>query len=84
MRDTETAKQVNQALERMHVTRHSGLRQDRGNVTLLLADPRAARTWGTHTSFAQTYTDLFATPGWQASEFRLALCDRFFSTADWN
>lgn len=43
------------------------------SVTFVLADPRAAREWSNHTSFAQTYADLFATPGWQATQFRRAL-----------
>ena len=58
--------------------------RDRGNTTFLLADKRAARTWGLHTSFAQTYADLFATPGWQASEFRWALGEKFFGERDWD
>lgn len=53
-------------------------------VTFLMADPRAARWWGRNTPFAQTYADLFATPGWQASEFRLALGDRFLRVRDWD
>ena len=35
------------------------------------------------TSAAQTYADLFAQPGWQASEFRRALWRRWFSVDDW-
>lgn len=54
------------------------------NVRFLLADARAARTWKRHTSFAQTYADLFATPGWQASEFRFALQMKFLSKRDWD
>lgn len=54
------------------------------SVRFLMADPRAARWWGRHTPFAQTYADLFATPGWQASEFRLALDDRFLRHRDWD
>jgi hypothetical protein len=48
-------------------------------------DRRAEREWlSGYTSFAQTYVDLFATPGWQASEFRLALHDRFLRGRDWD
>lgn len=53
---------------------------DPAQVTVLLADRRAAREWGTHTSFAQTYADLFATPGWQSSEFNDALRSRYLTT----
>lgn len=33
---------------------------------------------------AQTYADLFAQPGWQASEFRRALWRTWFSVDDWS
>ncbi len=46
----------------------TGSGDDRVKVTFLRADSRAARSWDAYTSFAQTYVDLFATPGWQASE----------------
>lgn len=59
-------------------------RNDLERMVFLRADPRAARTWQLHTSFAQTYADLFATPGWQASEFRLALQEKFISKRDWD
>lgn len=36
------------------------------------------------TSRAQTYADLFAQPGWQASEFRRALWRAWFSVDDWS
>ena len=36
------------------------------------------------TSRAQTYADLFAQPGWQASEFRRALWRHWFSVDDWS
>ncbi len=40
--------------------------------------------WNTgFTSKAQTYADLFAQPGWQASEFRRALWRAWFFTDDW-
>jgi hypothetical protein len=35
------------------------------------------------TSPAQTYADLFAQPGWQASEFRRALWRTWFTVDDW-
>lgn len=35
------------------------------------------------TSKAQTYADLFAQPGWQASEFRRALWKEWFLIDDW-
>lgn len=35
------------------------------------------------TSKAQTYADLFAQPGWQASEFRRALWKAWFTVDDW-
>lgn len=46
-------------------------------------DERAAKTWTGYSSVAQTYADLFATPGWQASEFRKALRDRFVRDREW-
>lgn len=55
-----------------------------GDVILLSLDRRARKDWDGHSSFAQTYADLFATPGWQATEFRLALHDRFLSGRDWD
>ena len=33
---------------------------------------------------AQTYADLFAQPGWQASEFRRALWRKHFDVDDWS
>lgn len=42
-------------------------------VRVLAMDKRAWKTWQGYSSLAQTYADLFASPGWQASEFRLAL-----------
>lgn len=53
-------------------------------VRVLKMDARAARTWDRYTSPAQTYADLFASPGWQASEFRLALREKFLVERDWN
>lgn len=49
-------------------------------LRVLGMDSRAAKTWEGFSSLAQTYADLFASPGWQASEFRLALGDQFAST----
>lgn len=84
LRNSEAEQAVDAALQRMKATRHTGRNNGRGNVTFLRADSRAARTWQTFTPFAQTYTDLFVTPGWQASEFRLALRDKFFGAPDWD
>ncbi len=57
---------------------------NRGQISVLIADARAARTWRSHASFAQTYADLFVTPGWQSSEFRIALRDKFLDNRDWD
>lgn len=84
LRDDRTASVVDEMLRRMDVARHTGYGRNRGNVTFLLTDSRAARVWREHTSFAQTYADLFATPGWQASEFRLALHEKFLGKRDWD
>ncbi|WP_157008774.1 hypothetical protein [Agromyces laixinhei] len=56
-----------------------------GETALVLAaDERALRAWETgFTSRAQTYADLFAQPGWQASEFRRALWRQWFDVDDW-
>jgi len=53
-------------------------------VRLLHMDDRAVREWDGFSSLAQTFVDLFATPGWQASEFRHALRDKFFAGRDWD
>lgn len=54
-----------------------------GNELLVLAmDKRAEINWEGFTSFAQTYADLFATPGWQAAEFFFALRDSFLARRD--
>lgn len=53
-------------------------------VRVLSMDKRAARTWNGYSSLAQTYADLFATPGWQASEFRKALRDSFVREREWD
>ena len=48
-------------------------------------DAAAERSWTTgYTSLAQTYADLFAQPGWQASEFRRALWRKHFDVDDWS
>lgn len=54
------------------------------HVRVLRMDARAAREWDGFSSVAQTFVDLFATPGWQASEFRFALRDRYFAGRDWD
>ena len=53
-------------------------------VRVLTMDTRAAKTWQGFSSLAQTYADLFATSGWQASEFRLALREKFVVSRDWD
>ena len=53
-------------------------------VIILTEDPLAARTWKSgYASIAQTYADLWASPGWQAAEFIRALKAKLFSEADW-
>jgi len=54
------------------------------DVRVLTMDKRAAKTWNGYSSLAQTYADLFATPGWQASEFRAALRDNFIREREWD
>ncbi|WP_448655600.1 hypothetical protein [Microbacterium lacticum] len=53
-------------------------------VRVLSMDKRAAKTWNGYSSLAQTYADLFATPGWQSSEFRKALRDSFLRDREWD
>ncbi|REJ08039.1 hypothetical protein DY023_01885 [Microbacterium bovistercoris] len=54
-------------------------------VRVVSRDAVGRRTWRSgFTSRAQTYADLFALPGWQASEFRLALHRELFGAADWD
>ena len=51
---------------------------------ILQMDPLAAKTWlGGYASPAQTYADLWASPGWQAAEFFRALRTKYFAEADW-
>ena len=53
-------------------------------VIILTEDPLAARTWKSgYASLAQTYADLWASPGWQAAEFTRALKAKLFVDADW-
>ncbi len=53
-------------------------------VIILAEDPLAAATWKSgYASLAQTYADLWASPGWQAAEFIRALKAKLFSHADW-
>ena len=53
-------------------------------VIILAEDPLAARTWKSgYASLAQTYADLWASPGWQAAEFTRALKAKLFADADW-
>lgn len=53
-------------------------------VRVLVMDKRAAKIWDGYSSLAQTYADLFATPGWQASEFRNALRESFLHNREWD
>lgn len=53
-------------------------------VIILTEDSLAARTWKSgYASLAQTYADLWASPGWQAAEFTRALKAKLFAGADW-
>ncbi|SCX05199.1 helix-turn-helix domain-containing protein [Candidatus Aquiluna sp. UB-MaderosW2red] len=53
-------------------------------VILLGQDSVAARTWRSgYASLAQTYVDLWASPGWQSAEFLRALKTKLFAEADW-
>ena len=53
-------------------------------VIILTEDPVAASTWKSgYASLAQTYADLWASPGWQAAEFTRALKAKLFADADW-
>lgn len=53
-------------------------------VIIVTEDPVAARTWKSgYASLAQTYADLWASPGWQAAEFTRALKVKLFAEADW-
>src|SRR5690606_25881595 len=52
---------------------------------VLTADSRTLNEWADgYTSRAQTYADLFAQPGWQASEFRRALWRAWSAVDDWS
>jgi hypothetical protein len=55
-----------------------------GDVRVLTMDKRAMKIWDGYSSLAQTYADLFATPGWQASEFRNALRESFVRAREWD
>ncbi len=53
-------------------------------VIVLTLDPVATRSWRSgYASLAQTYADLWASPGWQAAEFTRALKAKLFADADW-
>lgn len=55
------------------------------DVLVLRLDSRAEVDWYSGVaSVAQTYADLFASPGWQAEEFRKALHRTLFAGADWD
>lgn len=54
------------------------------DALVVTADARSLRSWADgFTSKAQTYADLFAQPGWQASEFRRRLWREWFAADDW-
>ncbi len=58
---------------------------DGEGALVMAADERALRSWPDgFTSKAQTYADLFAQPGWLASEFRRALWREWFAVDDWS
>lgn len=84
LRNDQIVSSLLEELRGLNIPHYTGVSVERGNVTFLMADIRAARAWQNHTSFAQTYADLFATPGWQASEFRLALHEKFLGKRDWD
>ena len=53
-------------------------------VIILTEDQAAARKWRSgYASLAQTYADLWASPGWQAAEFTRALKATLFADAGW-
>lgn len=63
---------------------HSGLPAG-DEVRVVRMDARAQRNWTDNfTSLAQTYADLFASPGFQAEQFRRALRAQLFSAPDWD
>lgn len=63
---------------------HVGALPAGDGALVLAADARELRAWASgFTSRAQTYADLFAQPGWQASEFRRALWRAWFAVDDW-
>ncbi|QQD76281.1 hypothetical protein I8920_00410 [Curtobacterium sp. YC1] len=53
-------------------------------VRVIAMDRRAARKWTGYSSVAQTYADLFATPGWAASEFRIAMREKLLHEREWD
>jgi hypothetical protein len=53
-------------------------------VRVLSMDHRAVLDWTGYSSVAQTYADLFATPGWAASEYRYAIRDKFLREREWD
>lgn len=58
---------------------------DGEGALIMTIDVTTLRSWDDgYTSPAQTYADLFAQAGWQASEFRRTLWRTWFSTDDWS
>lgn len=54
-------------------------------VLFLKQDELAVRSWRDgYASIAQTYADLWASPGWQSAEFLQALKSFIFSAPDWD
>ncbi|MGB3414283.1 MAG: hypothetical protein WBA28_06160 [Microbacteriaceae bacterium] len=55
------------------------------DAIVMTADQKTLDSWADgFTSPAQSYADLFAQPGWQASEFRRALWRNWFTVDDWS
>lgn len=84
VRRAEVAHRVRDIVSQQNTQIETTFGRDRGNTIFLIADPRAARKWRRYASFAQTYADLFATPGYQSTEFRLALDERYLARVDWD
>jgi DNA-binding transcriptional regulator YhcF (GntR family) len=54
-------------------------------VLFVKQDEVAVRTWREgYASLAQTYADLWASPGWQSAEFLQALKSTLFDTPEWD
>lgn len=62
----------------------SGLPDGDGALVIAASDHTLSAWREGFTSPSQTYADLFAQPGWQASEFRRALWRKWFTVDDWS